>query len=131
MAAVLRNCIFFCRGASIQTKSLLRNFHVSNGLLYPKVGEWRIKHGIPAKGAEYGPLTDLPDWSYADGRPAPLSEGQKRKIRLNKEYCEQIIKLSKEVDEVNELNMEKALKEESLRQKAIKNRLKQKGDPVD
>uniref|UniRef100_A0A493T541 Large ribosomal subunit protein mL52 n=1 Tax=Anas platyrhynchos platyrhynchos TaxID=8840 RepID=A0A493T541_ANAPP len=28
-----------------------------------------------------GPLRDLPDWSFADGRPAPLWRGQQRRRR--------------------------------------------------
>ncbi|CAL8376975.1 unnamed protein product [Boreogadus saida] len=28
--------------------------------------KWRTEHGLAPSGTEYGPLTDLPDWSYAD-----------------------------------------------------------------
>ncbi|KFM80988.1 39S ribosomal protein L52, mitochondrial, partial [Stegodyphus mimosarum] len=105
-----------------------RCIHIS--AILEKVGGWRLRHGIPAKGVEYGPLTDLPDWSYADGRPAPLQEAKKRKIKLHKEYCEKIIKLTKEVDECLELNQQKATMEEAKRQNAIRNRLKAKGDSL-
>ncbi|XP_035206796.1 39S ribosomal protein L52, mitochondrial-like [Stegodyphus dumicola] len=94
------------------------------------LGGWRLRHGIPAKGREYGPLTDLPDWSYADGRPAPLQQAKRKRIKLHKEYCEKIIKLTKEVDECLELNQQKAAMEEARRQNAIHNRLKAKGDSL-
>ncbi|KAG8596175.1 hypothetical protein GDO81_001762 [Engystomops pustulosus] len=49
--------------------------------------EWRIKHGFARSGSEYGPLTDLPDWSFADGRPAPQWKGQIRRKEENKEFA--------------------------------------------
>uniref|UniRef100_A0A665V432 Large ribosomal subunit protein mL52 n=1 Tax=Echeneis naucrates TaxID=173247 RepID=A0A665V432_ECHNA len=41
--------------------------------------KWRKQHGLARSGTEYGPLTDLPDWSYADGRPAPPMKGHLRR----------------------------------------------------
>ncbi|XP_069817732.1 large ribosomal subunit protein mL52 [Dendropsophus ebraccatus] len=61
--------------------------------------DWRIKHGIARSGSEYGPLTDLPDWSFADGRPAPLWKGQNRRKEENKEFASHIVMLSNEVDQ--------------------------------
>ncbi|XP_075424114.1 large ribosomal subunit protein mL52 [Ascaphus truei] len=45
---------------------------------------WRLRHGFAPSGSEYGPLTDLPDWSFADGRPGVPWKGQIRR----KEECE-------------------------------------------
>jgi len=39
----------------------------------------RLGRGQAKDGIAYGPLTDLPDWSYADGTPAP--ETKRRRIR--------------------------------------------------
>ncbi|CAH1778591.1 unnamed protein product [Owenia fusiformis] len=52
--------------------------------------KWRLQHGKARCGNEYGPLTDLPDWSYVDGRPAPLNRGQVRRIEERKQLAEQI-----------------------------------------
>ncbi|XP_017655310.1 39S ribosomal protein L52, mitochondrial isoform X3 [Nannospalax galili] len=41
--------------------------------------QWRLKQGLPANPSGYGPLTELPDWSFADGRPAPPMKGQLRR----------------------------------------------------
>ncbi|XP_033044505.1 39S ribosomal protein L52, mitochondrial isoform X3 [Trachypithecus francoisi] len=29
-------------------------------------GQWRLQQGLAANPSGYGPLTDLPDWSYAE-----------------------------------------------------------------
>uniref|UniRef100_A0A8C5XCB4 Large ribosomal subunit protein mL52 n=2 Tax=Microcebus murinus TaxID=30608 RepID=A0A8C5XCB4_MICMU len=41
--------------------------------------QWRLQQGLAANPSGYGPLTELPDWSYADGRPAPPLKGQLRR----------------------------------------------------
>ncbi|XP_037691457.1 39S ribosomal protein L52, mitochondrial isoform X4 [Choloepus didactylus] len=41
--------------------------------------QWRLGQGLAANPSGYGPLTELPDWSYADGRPAPPMKGQLRR----------------------------------------------------
>uniref|UniRef100_A0A8C6QUU3 Large ribosomal subunit protein mL52 n=2 Tax=Nannospalax galili TaxID=1026970 RepID=A0A8C6QUU3_NANGA len=28
--------------------------------------QWRLKQGLPANPSGYGPLTELPDWSFAE-----------------------------------------------------------------
>lgn len=33
---------------------------------------WRRNRRLPKNPTSSGPLTDLPDYSYMDGRPAPL-----------------------------------------------------------
>eukprot|EP00053_Salpingoeca_punica_P012371 m.110894 g.110894 ORF g.110894 m.110894 type:complete len:101 (-) comp15932_c0_seq3:137-439(-) len=35
--------------------------------------KYRVMNGKARSGNEYGTLTDTPDWSYLDGRPAPSS----------------------------------------------------------
>ncbi|XP_060475182.1 large ribosomal subunit protein mL52 isoform X7 [Panthera onca] len=47
--------------------------------------QWRLQQGLAANPSGYGPLTELPDWSYADGRPAPPMKGQlQRKAQREK-----------------------------------------------
>ncbi|EGD78872.1 hypothetical protein PTSG_01849 [Salpingoeca rosetta] len=43
----------------------------------------RLKRGKGRSGNEFGPLTDLPDWSYADGdqAPAPMTAAQLKRKR--------------------------------------------------
>ncbi|XP_001179356.3 39S ribosomal protein L52, mitochondrial [Strongylocentrotus purpuratus] len=58
---------------------------------------WRESQGLGRSGNEYGPLTDNPDWSYADGRPAPPQPNQLRRKEEQRELAERIDILSKEM----------------------------------
>uniref|UniRef100_UPI00398F85C7 large ribosomal subunit protein mL52 n=1 Tax=Pristiophorus japonicus TaxID=55135 RepID=UPI00398F85C7 len=49
--------------------------------------QWRLGLGMAKSGTEYGPLTDLPDWSFADGRPAPRLKGQIRRRQEGEEMA--------------------------------------------
>uniref|UniRef100_A0A8B9VLT5 Large ribosomal subunit protein mL52 n=1 Tax=Anas zonorhyncha TaxID=75864 RepID=A0A8B9VLT5_9AVES len=40
-----------------------------------------LQRGLAPSQSGPGPLRDLPDWSFADGRPAPLWRGQQRRRR--------------------------------------------------
>ncbi|XP_020609552.1 39S ribosomal protein L52, mitochondrial-like [Orbicella faveolata] len=58
----------------------------------------RIRRGQARDGIAYGPLTDLPDWSFADGTPAP--ETRRRRIRRYKkmDVAHQILTYLNEMD---------------------------------
>ncbi|XP_074555244.1 large ribosomal subunit protein mL52 [Halichoeres trimaculatus] len=60
--------------------------------------KWRQEHGLSRTGSEYGPLTDLPDWSFADGRPAPPLKGQIRRKQEREVIARRIVMLNSEVD---------------------------------
>ncbi|XP_068164814.1 large ribosomal subunit protein mL52 [Antennarius striatus] len=60
--------------------------------------KWRKEHGLSRSGSEYGPLTDLPDWSFADGRPAPPMKGQLRRRQEKEVLARRIVMLSEEMD---------------------------------
>ncbi|XP_010746534.3 large ribosomal subunit protein mL52 [Larimichthys crocea] len=60
--------------------------------------KWRKEHGLARSGTEYGPLTDLPDWSFADGRLAPPLKGQLRRKQEREVLARRIVMLSSEVD---------------------------------
>ncbi|XP_041635757.1 39S ribosomal protein L52, mitochondrial [Cheilinus undulatus] len=73
-----------------------RNFSTTCGV---QAGDkWRKEHGLARTGSEYGPLTDLPDWSYADGRPAPPMKGQMRRKQETEVLARRIVMLSSEMD---------------------------------
>ncbi|XP_072232409.1 large ribosomal subunit protein mL52 [Leuresthes tenuis] len=61
-------------------------------------GQWRKEHGLARSGTEYGPMTDLPDWSFADGRPAPPLKGQLRRRQTREVLARRIVLLSSEMD---------------------------------
>uniref|UniRef100_A0AAZ1WXA8 Large ribosomal subunit protein mL52 n=1 Tax=Oreochromis aureus TaxID=47969 RepID=A0AAZ1WXA8_OREAU len=66
-----------------------------------------VRHGLARSGTEYGPLTDLPDWSFADGRPAPPMKGQLRRRQEREALSRRIVMLNSEVDRGMEVWREK------------------------
>ncbi|XP_012504915.1 PREDICTED: 39S ribosomal protein L52, mitochondrial isoform X2 [Propithecus coquereli] len=89
--------------------------------------QWRLKQGLAANPSGYGPLTELPDWSYADGRPAPPMKGQLRRQAEREKFARRVVLLSQEMDaglQAWQLRQEEKLQEEERKQK---NALKPKG----
>lgn len=89
--------------------------------------KWRKEHGLSRTGSEYGPLTDLPDWSFADGRPAPPMKGHQKRREERENLARRIVMLSSEVDrgiEVWTQKQEEAKRAEELRKSLF---LKPKG----
>ncbi|XP_062061450.1 large ribosomal subunit protein mL52 isoform X1 [Lepus europaeus] len=89
-------------------------------------GQWRLQQGRAANPSDYGPLTELPDWSFADGRPAPPMKGQLRRKAEREKFARRVVLLSQEMDaglEAWQLRQQK-LQEEERKQK---NTLKPKG----
>ncbi|XP_072544901.1 large ribosomal subunit protein mL52 [Salminus brasiliensis] len=77
--------------------------------------KWRLENGLAWTGSEYGPLTDLPDWSFADGRPAPPLKGQVRRQKERAEFARRAVDLNAEVDQG--IDTWKAKKEQEERAK--------------
>uniref|UniRef100_A0A665V503 Large ribosomal subunit protein mL52 n=1 Tax=Echeneis naucrates TaxID=173247 RepID=A0A665V503_ECHNA len=75
--------------------------------------KWRKQHGLARSGTEYGPLTDLPDWSYADGRPAPPMKGHLRRRQEREVTARRIVMLNAEMD--RGINMWKERQDEAKR----------------
>ncbi|XP_053909131.1 39S ribosomal protein L52, mitochondrial [Cuculus canorus] len=59
-----------------------------------RLGQWREEQGFAPSPSGFGPLRDRPDWSFVDGRPAPLWKGQWRRLRENREMARRALKLS-------------------------------------
>ena len=60
--------------------------------------QWRIRNGKSRSGTEYGPLTDIPDWRFADGREAPPTEAHVRRAQRQRKIKERIQRLISEMD---------------------------------
>ncbi|KAL6048525.1 ribosomal protein L52 [Balamuthia mandrillaris] len=63
-------------------------------------GHWRASLGQNVDGTADGPLYDLPDWEFADGRSAPVSAKRKSVIRRRKIVTQRIKQLREEVMEI-------------------------------
>ncbi|XP_052589230.1 39S ribosomal protein L52, mitochondrial [Peromyscus californicus insignis] len=59
---------------------------------------WRLEQGLAANPSGYGPLTELPDWSFADGRPAPPMKGQLRRKAQREKLARRVVLLTQEMD---------------------------------
>ncbi|XP_025049325.1 39S ribosomal protein L52, mitochondrial [Alligator sinensis] len=66
------------------------------------VGEWRKRQGFAPSSAGYGPLRDLPDWSFVDGRPAPPWKGQLRRQQENEDFARRVVRLSTELSQAKQ-----------------------------
>ncbi|XP_066538157.1 39S ribosomal protein L52, mitochondrial [Hoplias malabaricus] len=89
--------------------------------------KWRLENGLSWTGSEYGPLTDLPDWSFADGRPAPPLKGQVRRKKEREEFARRAVYLNAEVDQGMERWRAKKEEEERAKEQIKSNMLKPKG----
>lgn len=86
-----------------------------------------FRHGLARSGTEYGPLTDLPDWSFADGRPAPALKGQLRRKQEREALARRIVMLSNEVDQGIEAWKEKQAENRRIEEHKKSLLLKPKG----
>lgn len=59
---------------------------------------FRLRNGLERCGNESGPLREMPDYSYIDGSPGPLSEGAIRQIRKREKIYERIKMLAAAAD---------------------------------
>ncbi|XP_053963118.1 39S ribosomal protein L52, mitochondrial [Anastrepha ludens] len=89
--------------------------------------KWREQRGLPENPNAFGPLTNLPDYSFLDGRPTPLGANQKRRLKKQQEIAAKILTLSNELDFAKKryarIQAEKAAEKENV----LKGKLKPKG----
>ncbi|KAM4809638.1 large ribosomal subunit protein mL52 [Rhinophrynus dorsalis] len=84
--------------------------------------DWRVRHGFARSNSEYGPMTDLPDWSFADGRPAPPWKGQIRRKEEREALARRVVLLSTEMEQGLQTwhNKQQELGEEQLQKEKSK-----------
>ncbi|XP_062849413.1 39S ribosomal protein L52, mitochondrial [Trichomycterus rosablanca] len=90
--------------------------------------KWRLENGLAWTGSEYGPLTDLPDWSYADGRPAPPLKGQVRRQKQREDFARRAVYLNAEVDQGIETWRTKQEAQKRAKEQIKSSMLKPKGN---
>uniref|UniRef100_A0A8C3SLM0 Large ribosomal subunit protein mL52 n=1 Tax=Chelydra serpentina TaxID=8475 RepID=A0A8C3SLM0_CHESE len=72
--------------------------HIHCGAAHPAVGQWRVQQGLAPSLAGYGPLQDLPDWAFVDGRPAPPWKGQIRRRQEDEAFARRVAMLEQEME---------------------------------
>ncbi|XP_038656494.1 39S ribosomal protein L52, mitochondrial [Scyliorhinus canicula] len=88
------------RPLSVPVMYVLR--FLSSGAVYRAGSKWRLGVGLSKSGSDYGPLTDLPDWSFADGTPAPPLKGQVRRRMESEKMARRIVMLTTELEQGKE-----------------------------
>ncbi|XP_057332409.1 39S ribosomal protein L52, mitochondrial [Microplitis mediator] len=101
-------------------------FHVSSVQQLDQ--KWRKKNRLTMNPNAFGPLTNYPDYSYADGRPSPFGVRQLGRINKQRNIFAKIEKLSGEIDyaveRYNRIQNDIAEKRKNI----IDNKLKPKGN---
>ena len=98
------DCIFFLKQQHQQQQQQLqqrawqsrRYIHLSTTTLAGQKD--RLSRGLSRSGTEFGVLTDSPDWSYADGTPAPPTPSRMKRARNQLSVQMRIKQLLDEVD---------------------------------
>ncbi|EDW09174.2 39S ribosomal protein L52, mitochondrial [Drosophila mojavensis] len=88
---------------------------------------WRAAKGLPENPNAFGPLTNLPDYTYLDGRPTPLGSNQHRRLLKQQEIAAKIVELSSELDFAKERHERLKKQAQAEKQRIIQNKLKPKG----
>jgi len=66
----------------------------------------------------HGPLINTPDWSYLDGRPAPPGARAVQRREIQKQICQRIIDLNRDIDKATKrVGRMKTLKRNAMQQR--------------
>ncbi|XP_017836626.1 39S ribosomal protein L52, mitochondrial [Drosophila busckii] len=89
--------------------------------------KWRAAKGLPENPNAFGPLTNLPDYTYLDGRTTPLGSNQKKRLLKQQEIATKIVELSSELEFAKKRHAQLKAKAQAERDRVMKNKLKPKG----
>ncbi|KAH8254680.1 hypothetical protein KR032_011616 [Drosophila birchii] len=108
--------------------------------------KWRADKGLPENPNAFGPLTNMPDYTFLDGRTTPLGVGipskycmnscltrialqsnQKRRLLKQQEIASKIVELSGELEFAKQRHERLKAEAAAEKQRIIQNKLKPKG----
>lgn len=104
---------------------VLKGLHLSSVICLN--ARWREENKLTRNPNSFGPLANLPDYSFTNGRPVPFGSNQKKRIDKQREYLVRIKKLVGEIDHAVERHAEIQRSIEEDKQKRIDHKLKEKG----
>ncbi|KAK7469854.1 hypothetical protein BaRGS_00036132 [Batillaria attramentaria] len=96
----------------------------------PPLRKWGLERFPRDPTNKTGPLTDLPDYTYLDGRPTPLNKGQLKRKKENYELAKRIVTLVQEMEGAKEKYARKQQEEVARREAILAAKLKQKSDEL-
>ncbi|KAK0168233.1 hypothetical protein PV327_002057 [Microctonus hyperodae] len=88
---------------------------------------WRREKRLTENPNAFGPLTNLPDYSFLDGRPTPFGIRQLARINEQREILQKVRKLTYEVDHAVEKHARMKYMNAQNRKSIIEGKLKEKG----
>lgn len=100
MAALIRNRIAVLTRPSAMSMNCIRHWSTFPTLHAGQ--KMRLSRGQARDGIAYGPLTDLPDWSFADGTPAPETKRRRTRRLKRMDVAHQILTYLNEVERAGE-----------------------------
>ncbi|XP_074838844.1 LOW QUALITY PROTEIN: large ribosomal subunit protein mL52 [Carettochelys insculpta] len=103
--------------------------HLHCGAPRPAVGRWRAEQGLAPSSSGYGPLRDLPDWSFVDGRPTPPWKGQIRRRQEDEAFARRVAMLARELDEGLRRWREQQRRTQEAEEQMTQKQLQPKGRP--
>lgn len=107
---------------------VLREFHVSTATCLNH--KWRRDRKLPRYLNSFGPLANLPDYSFHDNRPVPYGTNQKKRIDQQRERFLMIKELAGQIDHAVERHALLQRQEEERRKQILDSKLKEKGSKL-
>ncbi|XP_001601935.1 39S ribosomal protein L52, mitochondrial [Nasonia vitripennis] len=107
---------------------VLRDFHVSTATCLNH--KWRKERKLPSNPNSFGPLTNLPDYSFQDNRPVPYGTNQKKRIDQQREQFIKIKELTGQIDHAVKRHALLERQEEERRKQILDSKLKEKGSKL-
>ncbi|EDW73835.1 uncharacterized protein Dwil_GK19668 [Drosophila willistoni] len=89
--------------------------------------KWREDKSLPQNPNAFGPLTNLPDYSFLDGRPTPLGSNQKKRLLRQQEIAAKIVELNGELEFAKKRHESLKAKAAADKQRILSSKLKPKG----
>ncbi|XP_017027753.1 large ribosomal subunit protein mL52 [Drosophila kikkawai] len=89
--------------------------------------KWRADKGLPENPNAFGPLTNMPDYTFLDGRTTPLGSNQKRRLLKQQEIASKIVELTGELEFAKQRHERLKAQAAAEKQRIIQNKLKPKG----
>merc|ERR1712168_375530 len=126
----LQSCAFSCTAITCHTNIIHTQWVHRQMQANKEKKKQRRQRGAnpgPAKASTSGPLTDLADYSYVDGRPAPLAPCQLRRMNQHKEISERIRMLCGELDTIVETDQHKQETQRIEKEQGLNRKFKAKG----
>ncbi|KAL5286791.1 Mrpl52 family protein [Megaselia abdita] len=104
-------------------KSMQTRYFGSNKSVSTNVPEIKMR----VNPNRFGPLTNLPDYSFMDGRPTPMGSNQFKRYKTQREMVEKIITINEELEFAKERHSKNLAAKAEAKQKIISDKLKPKG----